>query len=56
MASDIRLPTSPPCPSPVLSAVEGLDLPLADLASELEGCETCLAAMAEDARRLAGLG
>jgi hypothetical protein len=29
-----------------------LDLALADQAWELEGCEGCLAAMAEDARRL----
>lgn len=31
-----------------------LDLALAEQAWELEGCEECLAAMAEDARRLAG--
>ena len=41
-------------PAPDLAALSlKLDLALADQAWELEGCEGCLAAMAEDARRLA---
>jgi hypothetical protein len=42
-------------PAPDLAALSlKLDLALADQAWELEGCENCLAAMADDARRLAG--
>jgi hypothetical protein len=41
-------------PAPDLGALSlKLDLALADQAWELEGCESCLATMAEDARRLA---
>jgi hypothetical protein len=41
-------------PAPDLAALSlKLDLALADQAWELEGCEACLEAMAEDARRLA---
>ena len=41
-------------PAPDLAALSlKLDLALADQAWELEGCEGCLAAMAEDARRMA---
>jgi hypothetical protein len=40
-------------PAPDLAALSlKLDLALADEAWELEGCEACLAVMAEDARRL----
>jgi hypothetical protein len=43
-------------PAPDLAALSlKLELALADRAWELEGCEGCLAAMAEDARRLACL-
>jgi hypothetical protein len=43
-------------PAPDLAALSlKLDLALADQAWELEGCESCLAVMAEDARRLASL-
>ncbi len=44
-------------PAPDLAALSlKLDLALADQAWELEGCEGCLAAMAEDARRLTCTG
>jgi hypothetical protein len=40
-------------PAPELAALSlKLDLALADQAWELEGCGECLAAIAEDARRL----
>jgi hypothetical protein len=42
-------------PAPDLAALSlKLDLALADQAWELEGCESCLEAMADDARRLTG--
>jgi hypothetical protein len=41
-------------PAPDIAALAlKLELALADLAWEVEGCETCLAAAAGDARRLA---
>jgi hypothetical protein len=44
-------------PAPDLAALSlKLDLALADQAWELEGCESCLEAMADDARRLARAG
>lgn len=44
-------------PAPDLAAhALKLDLAVADQAWELEGCETCLAALAADARGLAGVG
>ncbi len=44
-------------PAPNLAALSlKLDLALADQAWELEGCEDCLAAMAEDARRFVSRG
>ena len=44
-------------PAPDLAALSlKLDFALADQAWELEGCESCLEAMAEDARRLADKG
>ncbi|HEV2746954.1 MAG TPA: hypothetical protein VGW34_06610 [Allosphingosinicella sp.] len=44
-------------PAPDLPALSlKLDFAIADLAWELDGCETCLVVLSVDARRLAGLG